>query len=246
MLKNQQREQQRKKSTKRHNNSIIISLILCYFNLISISCQQCLSLNSSSTCGMFGSATISIRDAKFVSLPWLVNVSTINDFDHQLLNYVNSSTFWNLELGCKSSTIHNRARYAVSLTCATIVFDQKSSAPCSPAGNSTTPLSIPLCQSTCESYSKSVQSILSSSTSESICNKSGSNLITAGVNSLSQQCSTNSALQGIPSTGCISGADNELDMCGKWFFLLVIYDKKNNCLIYYTNDRFWTRFGNSM
>ncbi|GAA5801637.1 hypothetical protein HPULCUR_007085 [Helicostylum pulchrum] len=160
---------------------------------------------------MFSSAHVSIRDPKFVSLPWLVNVSTLADFDHQLLNYVNSSNFWNLELGCKSSSIHNRARYAVSLTCATIIFNTKS-LQCHPENNT---LPIPLCQSTCESYSKSIQSILSLASSETICNLSGGNLITAGVNSLSQQCSTNDALKGMPSTGCISGADNELSMCGK-------------------------------
>lgn len=160
---------------------------------------------------MFSSAHVSIRDAKFVSLPWLVNVSTVNDFDHQLLNYVNSSSFWNMELGCKSTWIHNRARYAVSLTCATIIFSPKSTSLCNPENNTI----IPLCQSTCESYSKSIQSILTSAKSDAICNLSGGNLITAGVNSLSQQCSTNDALKGIPSTGCISGADNELDMCGK-------------------------------
>jgi hypothetical protein len=162
---------------------------------------------------MFNSAHVSIRDSRFVSLPWLVNVSTVADFDHQLLNYVNSTAFWNLELGCKSTTIHNRARYAVSLTCATIVFDTKSSFPCNPENSTTLP--IPLCQSTCESYSKSLQSILSSSSSDSICNLSGGNLITAGANSLSQQCSTNNALKGLPSTGCISGEDNESSMCGK-------------------------------
>ncbi|KAL9559885.1 hypothetical protein MBANPS3_000210 [Mucor bainieri] len=160
---------------------------------------------------MFSTAHISIRDSKFIALPWLVNVSTVAEFDHQLLNYVNSSTFWNLELGCKSSTIHNRARYAVSLTCATIVFDTKSSLPCNPENNT---LPIPLCQSTCESYSKSVQSILSSSPSDSICNLNGGSLITAGSNSLSQQCNTNEGLKGLPSTGCVSGADHEVSMCG--------------------------------
>ncbi|KAI7883829.1 uncharacterized protein EV154DRAFT_568021 [Mucor mucedo] len=174
---------------------------------------------------MFSSAHVSIRDAKFVSLPWLVNVSTVNDFDHQLLNYVNSSSFWNMELGCKSSSsIHNRARYAVSLTCATIIFSPKSTSLCNPENNTV----IPLCQSTCESYSKSIQSIVSSAKSDAICNLSGGNLITAGVNSLSQQCSTNDALKGIPSTGCISGADNELDMCG--------FGQDLDTLCHYCND----------
>ncbi|KAI8641856.1 hypothetical protein BD408DRAFT_388217, partial [Parasitella parasitica] len=192
---------------------LISTLFILTFHCITfISCQQCLSLNGSNTCSMFSTAQISIRDSKLVALPWLVNVSTIAEFDHQLLNYVNSSTFWNLELGCKSSKIHNRARYAVSLACATIVFDTKSSLPCNPE-NITLP--IPLCQSTCESYSKSVQSILSSSPADSICNLYGGSLITAGSNSLSQQCNTNDGLKGLPSTGCVSGADHELSMCGK-------------------------------
>ncbi len=186
MIKYQQQQQR----------SILLVLVF-YVNFIVVTCQQCLSLNGSSTCGMFNSAHVSIRDSRFVSLPWLVNVSTVADFDHQLLNYVNSTAFWNLELGCKSTTIHNRARYAVSLTCATIVFDTKSSFPCNPENSTTLP--IPLCQSTCESYSKSLQSILSSSSSDSICNLSGGNLITAGANSLSQQCSTNNALKGLPN-----------------------------------------------
>ncbi|KAG2229961.1 hypothetical protein INT48_000594 [Thamnidium elegans] len=194
---------------KQPRQEYLIILLLCLHTIV-IQCQQCLSLNGSSTCSMFSSAHVSIRDPKFVSLPWLVNVSTLADFDHQLLNYVNSSNFWNLELGCKSTSIHNRARYAVSLTCATIIFNTKS-LQCHPENNT---LPIPLCQSTCESYSKSIQSILSSASSETICNLSGGNLITAGVNSLSQQCSTNDALKGMPSTGCISGADNELSMCG--------------------------------
>jgi hypothetical protein len=191
-----------------------ICLILCLYTTV-INCQQCLSLNGSNTCSMFSTAHISIRDAKFVALPWLVNVSTIAEFDRQLLAYVNSTSFWNLELGCKSSTLHHRARYVVSLTCATIVFDSKSALPCNPATNSSAVMPIPLCQSTCESYSKSVQSILSSSAPNSICNLNGGNLITAGPNSLSQQCNTNEGLKGLSSTGCISGADVELSMCGK-------------------------------
>ena len=191
----------------------ILSIFFFTLHWICIRCQQCLSLNGSSTCGMFSSAHISIRNASLVSLPWLVNVSTVADFDHQLLNYVNSTAFWNLELGCKSTSIHHRARYAVSLTCTTIVFDQKSSLPCNPENNTLLP--IPLCQSTCDFYSKSIQSILSSAPSNSICNLSGMNLISAGANSLTQQCSTNPALKGSPSTGCISGEDNEIGMCGK-------------------------------
>lgn len=200
---------------KQRQEFLIISLLLC-LHIIVIQCQQCLSLNGSSACSMFNSAHVSIRDPQHVSLPWLVNVSTLADFDHQLLNYVNSSNFWNLELGCKSSTIHNRARYAVSLTCATIIFDPKS-LKCHPENNT---LPIPICQSTCESYSKSIQSILSTSSSDNICNLSGGNLITAGINSLSQQCSTNDALKGMPSTGCISGADNESSMCGNKYIYL--------------------------
>lgn len=180
----------------------------CYF-VPTVSTQQCLSLNGSATCTMFPTAKISIRDSKFVSLPWLVNVSTVAEFDHQLLNYVNSTNFWNSELGCKVATISNRARYAVSLTCATIVFDTKSSSPCS--GNTSLP--IPLCQSSCESYSKSVDAILQFSPKDSICG--GGSLITAGSNSLSQQCQTNEGLKGLPSTGCISAADHEISMCGK-------------------------------
>jgi hypothetical protein len=200
------------------NYNTSIFLILCLYTTI-INCQQCLSLNGSNTCNMFSTAHISIRDAKFVALPWLVNVSTIADFDHQLLSYVNSTSFWNLELGCKSSTLHHRARYAVSLTCATIVFDSKSALPCNPDANSTLVMPIPLCQSTCESYSKSVQSILGSSQPDSICNLNGGNLITAGANSLSQQCNTNEGLKGLPSTGCISGADAELSMCGRFLYI---------------------------
>lgn len=201
------------------NLSTSIFVILCLYITI-VSCQQCLSLNGSKTCNMFSTASISIRDAKFVTLPWLVNVSTITEFDRQLLAYVNSTSFWNLELGCKSATLHHRARYAVSLTCATIVFDSKSASLCNPdMNNSAITMPIPLCQSTCESYSKSVQSILSSSPPDSICSLNGGGLITAGANSLSQQCNTNEGLKGQPSTGCISGADAELSMCGK----LMIY-----------------------
>lgn len=186
---------------------INIFIILLYIS--SVLTQQCLPLAESTTCSMFHSAKISIRDAKYVALPWLVNVSTISEFDHQLLNYVNSTNFWNSELGCKSATISNRARYAVSLTCATIVFDTKSSSQCS--GNTTLP--IPLCQSSCEAYSKSVEAILHTSSSSSIC---GGNMITAGSNSLSQQCKTNEGLKGIPSTGCMSAVDHEISMCGKY------------------------------
>jgi hypothetical protein len=154
---------------------------------------------------MFPTAKISIRDANNVRLPWLVNVSTVAEFDRQLLNYVNSTTFWDLELGCTTATIHNRARYAVSLTCATIVFDNKSSI-CNPDTNT---LPIPLCQSSCDSYTKSVQAIMAWSPSDTICNA-----LTTSSNSLAQQCQTNDGLKGLPSTGCVSAADNEISMCG--------------------------------
>lgn len=187
--------------------NLIITIITLSLLLYHVSCQQCLSLNGSTTCDMFPTAKISIRDPNAVTLPWLVNVSTVADFDRQLLNYVNSTSFWDLELDC-STTIHTIPRYAVSLVCATIVFDNTSSSPCNPPESNTT-LPIPLCQSSCDAYSKSVEAILRWSFSDTACN-----LTTTGPQSLSQQCRSNDGLKGQPSTGCVSAADHETAMCG--------------------------------
>ncbi|KAI8883056.1 hypothetical protein K501DRAFT_323650 [Backusella circina FSU 941] len=150
--------------------------------------QQCLSLKGSTACPAFGTAYVATQQQ-----PWLINVSTVTEFDHQLLNYVNSTQYWTDTLGCPSDY---RARYSVSFMCATLAFSNKSC-------YQNTTLPIPLCQSTCDLYSQSAQSIISHS-----CNNSTT------LASLSQIC-THDGLNGTTSTGCVADSDNnENTLCG--------------------------------
>ncbi|KAI7907073.1 uncharacterized protein BX663DRAFT_539830 [Cokeromyces recurvatus] len=191
----------------------LLFLFLCYpTTIITSQLQECLSLNSSNTCHIFSTAFINIQSAS-VRYAWLNNVTTPVEFDHQLLNYVNSSNFWNLELGCKtSSSLHTRqARYAVSLICATLVFNYS----CYHHDPSETVI----CQSTCKDYLNSIQLILKTLSSEhnNICQHPFVNDALARNNtaSLSEQCNTNSLFKGQRSTGCISLSDHEFsDTCG--------------------------------
>jgi hypothetical protein len=160
--------------------------------------QQCLSLKGSTVCPAFGTAYVAVRQQP-LAMPWLVNVSSVSDFDDQLLNYVHSSQYWTDTLGCSSDY---RARYSVSFMCATLAFSDKS---CYQNNNTTLP--IPLCQSTCDLYSQSAQSIISHS-----CNNSTT------LASLSQIC-THDGLNGTTTTGCVADSDNnDSALCGNCFY----------------------------
>ncbi|KAI8877612.1 hypothetical protein K501DRAFT_197796 [Backusella circina FSU 941] len=103
-------------------------------------------------------------------------------------------------MGCHTDLDLGRARYAVSYICATLVYDQRTTFHC---GN--TSLTIPLCQSTCDLYSQSVQTVIQDS-----CNNA------TILNSLSTQCINNVGLNGRSSTGCVAGTDNnDNELCGK-------------------------------
>ncbi|KAI9471919.1 MAG: hypothetical protein EXX96DRAFT_340725 [Benjaminiella poitrasii] len=189
-------------------------LLLCCFITI-ITCQQdnCLSLKGSSACNnaLFQHISIDIQAAS-IQYPWLSNITSLSNFDYHLLNYVNSSSFWSMELGCESSNVHRQARYAASLTCATLVSNYPCHSPLDPDKST-------LCQSICEAYSNSLQTIIRTSSPESICHFDGDLLsVGSGVHNnnmtLSQQCNTNLALKGQSSDGCLSIEAHELHMCG--------------------------------
>lgn len=176
-----------------------ILFILLLLHVTISKAQQCLSLKESQSCRAFGSGHVLIREPEYVAMPWLVNVSTVQDFDHHLLNYINSTNYWT-DMGCHTDQDLGRARYAVSYVCATLVFDPKTTLHC---GNNS--LGIPLCQSTCDLYSQSVQTVIQDS-----CNNA------TIANSLSTECINNVGLNGLSSTGCVAGSDNnDNELCGK-------------------------------
>ncbi|CAO3687851.1 hypothetical protein G6F70_006939 [Rhizopus microsporus] len=172
---------------------IFYLILLLLFYTQYIDCQQCLPLKGSKACPLFSKISIPIDDTTTYS--WLTNVSNVNDFDRELLNYVNSPLFWNQELNCAQS-IQDTPKYAISFTCATIVSRLASSC------NTDTAI-LPLCQHTCDSFSKSIQTLVRSH--NSTCSLASTDIASF--------CETDPVFDGLPSAHCISGFDNERQLC---------------------------------
>lgn len=175
---------------KQQNFNILFILL---FLIQCIQCQQCLSLEGSKACPLFNKASIQIGDS--ASEHWLAKVTNIDEFDQQVFNHVNTVAFWKQKLGCE---IHNAPSYAISMTCAAVALSQASSI-CNPKNTT-----LPLCQSTCEAFS---ESIAQSTASNDTCS--------SAIVETEQRCKNDSAFSGLIFTGCISGYENELEICGK-------------------------------
>ncbi|KAI9031658.1 hypothetical protein CLU79DRAFT_729533 [Phycomyces nitens] len=131
--------------------------LFLYFLIPNSNGQQCLSLANSTVCPAFKNYYVSIGQASFATYPWLVNITSIAEFDLGLLSYINSSTPWQ-PLGCIG---HIYPRFAATITCSTIVLDYASSLPCNLENNVLPNL---LCRSTCTANIKSLSNLITTNT----------------------------------------------------------------------------------
>ncbi|KAI8072133.1 uncharacterized protein B0P05DRAFT_473818 [Gilbertella persicaria] len=155
------------------------------------------------------------------------------------MSYIDSPAFWHIEFGCQSS-IEHRARYAITVTCATIVFHAQQICH-SPQQNRTM---LPLCRSTCELFSDSVQSIVNSALLEDDCSQE---IFSKNYEQLEEHCGSNDNMSRLSPSGCISGSDFEPDLCGRLPYYLYIcvlsidshlgFGDNKDALCYYCNTQ---------
>lgn len=169
----------------------------------------CLSLQNSLACPAFHQFYISTGVVD--RYPFLQNnITTIQDFDNSLFNYVNSTSNYLLQLGCLSTNynpIVPYARYSLTKMCARLIQDPEDSLPCNTNHHLTPP---PLCKQTCLDWVESVTAITSQST---VC---GNNLQrTEAIANYTIHCQSWQGFNATADDNCISGIANEPENCGK-------------------------------
>ncbi|KAF3767768.1 hypothetical protein M406DRAFT_288969 [Cryphonectria parasitica EP155] len=171
--------------------------------------SSCISLEGSTTCPSFASASISTDSTLVGYFSFLQYVSDRASFDTQLASYV-QTTFVELQyedrFGCSGIELTNTsnlyARFTTSVICNSIV--QNSIDPCGLSGTQTQPL----CADTCADYAESEAYYLSDS---QLCTNP-SNGSAAEVRADFTNCAL--PANSLSSSSCIDGIDNEPDNCG--------------------------------
>jgi hypothetical protein len=201
--------------------NIIILLFIVFLStlVIVVNGQDCVSLASSVTCSAFSQFYIGLPGLA-TDYPFLLNTTTIEEFDQRLLAYVNSTSSYLFPLGCLSSNFNPTipyARYSLTRLCAAMIQDPAYSLPCNFNNELTPP---PLCQTTCYQWVDSVTHITNS---PKVCVDSTQKNDTLAT--FSNQCSTWEGFNGTVSENCISGIANEPYTCGKSYtcFLILYY-----------------------
>ncbi|KAF4636284.1 hypothetical protein G7Y89_g1793 [Cudoniella acicularis] len=171
--------------------------------------QSCISLQGSTQCPAFSSASISTTDSTVVGyFPFLKFVSSTTTFDEQLSAYISTSYVqekYQTLLGCGNINLTNTtnlyARFTTSVICNAII--QNSKTPCSLSDAD----SRPVCAATCADQAESEAIIIANS---ALCTNPSSN-----ADSQIRADFTNCALPANSLSGsCIDGAVNEPDNCG--------------------------------
>ncbi|KAK2763452.1 SH3 domain-containing protein [Colletotrichum kahawae] len=169
----------------------------------------CVSLEGSTRCSAFQSASVSTTGFVQGIFPFLQYVSSRETFDSQLQSYVQTSYVrekYQTLLGCSNVNLTNStelyARFTTTVICNAIV--QNSIDAC----NLTAANSRPVCADTCAEYAQSEALLTSDS---SLCSNPGSNLV-----SQIRADFTNCALPAgsLSSSNCIQGIANEKENCG--------------------------------
>ncbi|EXJ94372.1 hypothetical protein A1O1_02766 [Capronia coronata CBS 617.96] len=169
--------------------------------------QSCISLSGSKACPAFNSSSISTSHALIDLYPFLAYVSSTEDFDTQLTQYVSQQYVQNKYInifGCDNVNLGNTtdyyARYTTSFLCNGIV--QNSREPCGLSDANSTPL----CADSCADLALSEEQIVSSD----LCNGRNDDY----ADELRADF-TNCALPANSISGsCITGESNEPQDCG--------------------------------
>ncbi|KAG2198474.1 hypothetical protein INT47_004461, partial [Mucor saturninus] len=170
--------------------------------------NSCISLANSKTCTAFSQFYIGLPGLG-TEYPFLLNTTTIEEFDKRLLSFVNSTSSYLFPLGCLSSNYNPTipyARYSITKLCAAMIQSPSHSLPCNFDYDLVPP---PLCQKTCIEWVDSIDHITHNPRvcSDSIQrNDSLANFL--------DQCHTWEGFNGTVSDNCISGIANEPYTCG--------------------------------
>ncbi|KAF2035023.1 hypothetical protein EK21DRAFT_55696 [Setomelanomma holmii] len=173
---------------------------------VSMAQSNCISLQGSTACPAFGSASISTNLTGDFS--FLAFVSNVQSFDDRLRNYI-ATTYSQKQyqdiLGCSSVNLTNTttlyARYTTTVLCNAIV--QNSKQPCG-LNNAN---SIPLCAGACADFAVSEQVIVST---PSLCGTPGNNAVPQIRADFTRCSNPSEALSG----NCIAAVNNEPTECG--------------------------------
>ncbi|KAL7314647.1 hypothetical protein PS15m_006193 [Mucor circinelloides] len=170
--------------------------------------NACVSLANSKTCSAFSQFYIGLPGLAY-DYPFLINTTTIEEFDERLLEYVNSTSDYLFPLGCLSSNYNPTipyARYSLTRLCVGMIQNPSYSLPCNFDNGLTPP---PLCQSTCFEW---VDSITHITQNPRVC--SDSTQRNTSLASFTDQCTTWEGFNGTIAENCISGIANEPYSCG--------------------------------
>ncbi|KAK1988679.1 SH3 domain-containing protein [Colletotrichum cereale] len=171
--------------------------------------SSCVSLQGSTTCPAFQSASISTTGFVAGIFPFLQFVSNRDTFDKQMLSYIDTTYVrekYQTLLGCSSVNLTRPdelyARFTTTVICNAIV--QNSIDAC----NLTASNSRPVCADTCAEYAQGEALLTSDS---NLCGTPGNNYM----NQIRADF-TNCALpaDSLSSSNCIQGITNERDNCG--------------------------------
>ncbi|KAF1806975.1 hypothetical protein V8B55DRAFT_1461302 [Mucor lusitanicus] len=189
---------------------LLITLISIFLAVASAKDAEntCVSLANSKTCSAFSQFYIGLPGLAY-DYPFLINTTTIEEFDERLLEYVNSTSDYLFPLGCLSSNYNPTipyARYSLTRLCVGMIQNPSYSLPCNFDNGLTPP---PLCQSTCFEW---VDSITHITQNPRVC--SDSTQRNASLASFTDQCNTWEGYNGTIAENCISGIANEPYSCG--------------------------------
>lgn len=189
---------------------LLITLISIFLAVASAKDAEstCVSLASSKTCSAFSQFYIGLPGLAY-DYPFLINTTTIQEFDERLLEYVNSTSDYLFPLGCLSSNYNPTipyARYSLTRLCVGMIQNPSYSLPCNFDNGLTPP---PLCQSTCFEW---VDSIAHITQNPRVC--SDSTQRNTSLASFTEQCDTWEGFNGTIAENCISGIANEPYSCG--------------------------------
>ncbi|KAI8977237.1 hypothetical protein BDF20DRAFT_906383 [Mycotypha africana] len=171
--------------------------------------NNCVSLRRSKVCTAFSQFYIGLPGLEY-DYPFLINTTTIEEFDQRLLDYADSTSDYLFPLGCLSSNYNPTvpyARYSLTRLCAGMIQNPTYSLPCNYENALSPP---PLCKTTCVQWVNSIESITAS---HRVCSDTSQRNNT--LNSFQDQCETWAGYNGTIAENCISGVANEPYSCGK-------------------------------
>ncbi|SLM40302.1 SH3 domain [Lasallia pustulata] len=165
------------KQSRRKQRTGVTSTLLAFLASIvpSVSAQACIALSGSTQCPAFNASSVSTNAALTSLFPFLAFVSSTQQFDDRLSQYVSSSYVqvkYQQLIGCNGINLTNTtsyyARYTTSVICNAIV--QNSIQPCSLSSAN----SRPLCADSCAQQATSEEEITMNS---QLCGTPGPNAV---------------------------------------------------------------------